>query len=84
MGKIKKKLTEILLGATLVSAGMIGFLNVLAAEPYIMLVPPKKCIPNFTLKQYVGGQESLAGKTLAFLAYPGAKYGRYSHNKKLK
>jgi hypothetical protein len=84
MGKIRKKLAEIVLGTILVGAGTVGCLNMMAAEPYIMLAPPKEYIPNFTLKQYVGNQESLAGKTIAFLTYPGAKYGRYSHNKRLK
>lgn len=73
-----------LLGTILVGVGTLGVLNVMTSEPYVMLAPPKEYIPNFTLKQYVGEHQSIAGKTLAFLTYPSAKYGRYSHNKRVE
>ena len=83
MTSIKKRLCEITLGTTLFGVGALGLLNVMASEPFTMLAPPEEYIPNFTAQDYAQNYKTPVGQTLAYLVYPGAKVGRYLHNKRL-
>jgi hypothetical protein len=74
------KLSKGLCGVILAVAGTLGMLNVMSAEPMIMLTPPKEYIANFTAKEYAQKFETTLGKTFGYLVSPGAKLGRYLHN----
>ncbi|OGJ20043.1 hypothetical protein A3K73_04000 [Candidatus Pacearchaeota archaeon RBG_13_36_9] len=81
MKNLLSKLGETLIISVITSMGAIGMLNVMAYEPQIMLAPPQQKTSDFSARQYA--ENHPFGKIAGYLSYPGAKLGRYEHNKRV-